>query len=470
MIALSCADLVRVTGGRLLRPRAAAVTIDAVTTDSRRVPARSLFVALRTSTGDGHHHAADAVAAGAVAVLAEHPLELDVPVLVVEDAWHALRAIATHVRRRTAPTTVAITGSVGKTTVKDLTAAAVGAGLRTHAATGSFNNELGVPLTVLSMPADTEVLVAEIGARHTGDIAALAPIVAPDIAVVTAVAAAHLGIFGSIEAIARAKAELVESLDHGGLAVLNLADHRVAAMAAIAPAVLTVASDLPAADVHAREVLLDRRARVRARAVTPWGEVDLALPVAGRHQLLNALFALAVAGHLGVDLTAAARAIARAAVSPSRGAVVDHGRVLVLDDAYNANPLAVDGALDTLAAITGPGRRLAVLGRMAELGPASGAAHRRVGERCAELGVDHLVVVGDPTDDSEEVAPVAAAARAAGLASVVEVPDAVAAGQHLLGEVAAGDVVLVKGSRVVGLERVVAALAARAAAERERGR
>lgn len=465
MIALTCEELAAATGGRLTPPAAGDLTVDAVTADSRVVPAgRPLFIALSTDSGDGHDHAEDAVAAGAVAVLAARPLDVDVPVVVVEDTWQALKQLATHVRQRLGPTTVAITGSVGKTTVKDLTAAAAGAARRTHAATGSYNNELGVPLTVLEMPADTEVLVAEIGARRRGNIAALAPVVAPDIAVVTAVAPAHLGIFGSIEAIAATKAELVESLGPQGVAVLHLADERVAAMAERAPRVVTVATDRPDADVHAREVVLDRQARARGIAVTPWGEVDFALPVAGRHHVVNALFALAVAGELGVELSAAAAALRTAPVSPWRAAVVEHGGVTVLDDAYNSSPTAVAAALETLRAIEGRGRRIAVLGRMAELGDGAATAHRELGERCAALGVDHLVVVGDPVDADAEVAPLAVGARAAGVPEVTEVADADAAAALVTTMARPGDVLLVKASRVVGLERVVAALAAAASA------
>jgi len=458
VIGLTLTTVAAATQGRVVGSHQP-VTVDAVATDSRAVPAgRALFVALVTEGADGHRYAADAVAAGAVAVLAERPLDLAVPVVVVADTWRALAALATHARTIVDPVTVAITGSVGKTTVKDLTAAAVGAGLRTHAARGSFNNELGVPLTVLTMPADTEVLVAEIGARHTGDIASLAPIVAPQVSVVTAVAPAHLGIFGSIEAIADAKSELVRALSEDGLAVLHLADHRVAAMAALAPRVCTVAIDRTDADVHAREVRLDRQARASAIAVTPWGEVPLRVPVAGRQHVANALFALAVAGSLGVDVGAAAAAVAAAPVSPGRAAVVEAGGVTILDDAYNANPLAVSAALDSLIAIEGHGHRIAVLGRMAELGDDAPAAHRAVGRRCAELGVDHVVVVGDADDAHAEVAPIAAGARAAGAVEVTEVADAAAAAQLVSAVVRPGDVVLVKGSRVVGLERVVGAL------------
>lgn len=471
MIELTCEEVAAATGGQLSIPSAGAVIVDDVTADSRLVPeGRPLFVALATASGDGHDHARAAVAAGATAVLATRPLDVDVPVVVVDDTWQALRRLATHVRSRVGPVAVGITGSVGKTTVKDLTAAAVGAGRRTHAARGSYNNELGVPLTVLGMPADAEVLVAEVGARRSGNIAELAPVVAPDVAVVTAVAPAHLGVFGSIEAIAATKAELVESLGPRGVAVLHLADERVAAMADRAPRVVTVAADRTDADVHARGVVLDRRARARGTAVTPWGEVAFALPVAGRHHVVNALFALAVAGELGVDLAAAAAAIATAEVSPWRAAILEHGGVTVLDDAYNASPTAVGAALETLLAIESRGRRIAVLGRMAELGAEGASAHRDLGARCAELGVDHLVVVGDRSDTDAEVGPLAVGARAAGVPVVTEVADATEAAALMTRLVRPGDVVLVKASRVVGLERVVAALASAAVDPDEEGR
>ena len=458
MIPLSCAQLAQVTGGELLLPDATdgEVTVDAVATDSRTVPhGRPVFVALRGETADGHDYVPDAVTAGAVAVLVERaPEQRQVPAIVVDDTWQALRLLGSHVRTQVAPTAVAITGSVGKTTVKDLTAAAVGAGRRTHAARGSFNNELGVPLTLCGLESDTQVLVAEIGARHVGDIADLAPLVAPDVAVVTAVAAVHLEVFGSIDAVAQAKGELVEALGDDGVAVLALDDPWVAAMAARAPATITVATDLTEADVHAREVRLDSFARPSAIAVTPWGEVELSLPVAGRHQIANALFALAVAGHLGVDLTAAATALASTTVSPWRGAVDVVDGVTVLNDAYNANPTSVVAALETLVAIERRGRTIAVLGEMAEIGPDAASEHERIGRVCVDLGVDVLVGVGEAAADT-------IAGAASGDVEVVAVADAAEASRAVRGLVTPGDVVLVKASRVAGLERVVADLEVR---------
>jgi UDP-N-acetylmuramoyl-tripeptide--D-alanyl-D-alanine ligase len=456
VIRLTLAEVATATAGVLSADGpiadAAAIAIDAVTTDSRQVPAGALFVALRGSRTDGHDHADDAVRRGARALLVQRPLDLPVPQVVVPDVVQALTALAGEVRRRVAPRAVAITGSVGKTTVKDLTAAAVGAGRVTHAARGSFNNELGVPLTLLGLTSATEVLVAELGARHLGDIATLAPLVGPDIAIVTAVAGVHLEVFGSIDAVARAKAELVEALPADGLAILNAADPRVAAMAGLAPAVLRTAVDDPSADVTATDVRLDRLARPRATVHTPWGSAALALPIAGRHHVGNALFAIAAAGALGVDIGAAAEALATAPVSPWRGEVVDADGFVVVNDAYNASPMAVTAALETLVAVERTGRTIAVLGLMAEIGQTAEAEHERVGRRVAALGVDELVVVGSAAGGY------ARGASAAGAAHVHEVADVPAAIDLVRRLVAPGDVVLVKASRVAGLERVAAAL------------
>lgn len=450
MIALSLERIAAATGGRVIGDPTR--TVDAVATDSRALPeGAALFVALRGEHADGHGYVSTAAAGGAVAALVERPVD-GIDAVVVDDAWQAVRAIARAVRVEVAPTAVAITGSVGKTTVKDLSAAAVGAERRVAAARGSFNNELGVPLTLLTLREGDEVLVAEIGARHVGDIAELAPLVAPDVAVVTAVAGVHLEVFGSIDAIERAKGELVEALGPGGMAVLNGADPRVRRMAARAPAAITVGgSD---ADLTAEEVTLDGSAHPSFTARTPWGSVPVRVGVAGRHQVGNALLALAVAGHLGVDLERAAAALGGATISPWRGEVTRRGGLTVLNDAYNANPTSVVAALDTLTSLAGEGRSIAVLGEMAEIGPTSAEEHARVGAEVAARGVDRLVVVGDGA------APLATGALDGGMdrTAVVAVPDAGAASQLVADEIAAGDVVLVKASRVAGLETVAAAL------------
>ncbi|MTV26165.1 UDP-N-acetylmuramoyl-tripeptide--D-alanyl-D-alanine ligase [Nitriliruptoraceae bacterium ZYF776] len=452
MIPLPLRELAAIVGGTVHGD--GDVTVDVVATDSRALPdGRPLFVALRSDRADGHAFTGAAVTGGAVAVLAERaPVDGGVPTVEVGDTWRALRALAGEVRRRIAPRTVAVTGSVGKTTVKDLTAAALATAAPTVASVGSFNNELGVPLTLLALEPRHEMLVAEIGARHVGDIADLAPLVAPDVSVVTAVAGVHLEVFGSIEAVATAKSELVQALRPDGVAVLNADDPRVAAMADLAPRARTYGLERPA-DVTARDLVLDERARPRFVAVTPWGEVEVAVPIAGRHQASNALAALTAAGELGIDLEAAAAGLAGATVSRWR-AEVHEGLAgsTVLNDAYNANPTSVVAAIDTLLTLAARGRAVAVLGEMAEIGDDHDREHERVGRVVAERGVQHLVVVGD------RARGLADGARAAGLDAVTVVADAdeaLAAATAVLRE---GDVVLVKASRVAGLERVAAGL------------
>lgn len=445
MIELTLGEVATATGGRLVGDPER--RIDAVATDSRELPEGSpLFVALRGESADGHRYVGDVLGRGAAALVERAEDHTDV--VVVDDTWQAVRGLAKLVRTRVDPTAVGITGSVGKTTVKDLTAAAVGAERRVSAARGSFNNELGVPLTLLGLREGDEVLVAEIGARHVGDIADLAPLVAPDVACVTAVAGVHLEVFGSIDNVERAKRELVESLGPDGMAVLNAADDRVAAMASHAPATLTVGA--PGADLTAEDVRLDRSAHPTFTARTPWGDTEVHVGVAGRHQVGNALIALAVAGHLGVDLSAAADGLAAASVSRWRGEVTRRGGLTVINDAYNANPTAVLGAIDTLTTLTEAGRSIAVLGEMAEIGPTSADEHRRVGGELVRRGVDQLVVVGDAAS------PLADGASAEGMdpAAIVHVSDAAAAADHLAADLRPGDVVLVKASRVAGLESV----------------
>ncbi|MFP5309318.1 MAG: UDP-N-acetylmuramoyl-tripeptide--D-alanyl-D-alanine ligase [Actinomycetes bacterium] len=456
MIPLDLATLSRAVDGTL-RVGDPTTVVDAVETDSRRAGPGALFVALRGEHADGHAFAADAAAGGASAVLVEREVDAGgAAVVEVPDTWDAIGVLAAHVRDTVDPLVVGITGSVGKTTTKDLTAAALSAGRRTVAAPGSFNNELGVPLTLLATRPDTEALVVEIGARGRGHIASLTPWVRPDVAIVTAVAGVHLELFGTVEDVAVAKAELVEALDADGTAVLNGADHRVRAMAERTDARVLLygpegTGDL---DVVVTDVELDRLARPRGTVRTPWGDVEVALPIAGAHNLHNAAAALAVAGATGVDLAAAADALADVAVSRWRGEVVDAGGVVVLNDAYNANPTAVAAALDTLVAIERSGRAVAVLGVMAEIGADHDLEHARTGRRAVAAGVDLLVVVG------ERAAAMASGARedAPDPDRVVEVPDAEAALALLRDELVAGDVVLVKASRVGGLETVAAGL------------
>ncbi|MGH2830823.1 MAG: UDP-N-acetylmuramoyl-tripeptide--D-alanyl-D-alanine ligase, partial [Actinomycetota bacterium] len=350
---------------------------------------------------------------------------------------------------------VAITGSNGKTCTKDFTAAVLTGSYATASSVASFNNEIGVPLTILSATEETEVVVAEIGARGIGHIASLAPVLRPDVTVVTNVGLAHAGMFGSVEAVAIAKGELVEALSADGCAVLNADDPAVAAMAGRTQAASLTFGVGAAADVRAEDVTLDDHARASFRVVSPAGAAAVSLPVSGEHMVPNALAAAAVGHRLGVPPREAAARLGVVTTSPHRMRILDApGGWQVVDDAYNASPASMAAALKTLAAM-GRGRRTwAVLGPMAELGHIATAEHDRAGRLAVRLGVGRLVVVG------EEARALYEAARLEGMPpdDVAFAPDAQAATAIVVAEVAAGDLILVKASRAAGLERVAEAL------------
>lgn len=433
---MSLTDVAAATGGRLVGPAGA---VSGASFDTRTLRPGELFVPV-VAGRDGHDFVAAAVAAGAGAYLTSRGvLDAAGPLAAVEvdDTGAALLALASWAVSRLGAEVVAVTGSVGKTTTKDLAAAAIAAGRRVTANTRSFNNDQGLPVTVLGAPDDTEVLVLEMGMRGFGEITRLCRVARPRIGVVTAVAPAHTERVGGIDGVARAKAELVEALPADGVAILNADDPRVAAMAARAPGRVLTFGAARGADVSIGGLVLDELARPRFTLSTPWGAVDVAMAASGRHMAANAAAAVAAAASVGVPLEGAAAAIATAELSPSRMAVhrLPGGAVLI-DDAYNANPTSMRAALDALAAIPAA-RRLAVLGVMAELDDPD-LEHRRIAEYAAARGIEILAVGTDrygrpPVDD-----PVAA-----------------------VGEVGPGVAVVVKGSLVAGLQAVAAELRAR---------
>jgi UDP-N-acetylmuramoyl-tripeptide--D-alanyl-D-alanine ligase len=472
-------------GGRLHGADGTAVVTGNVEFDSRKVAGGGLFVAMPGERADGHDFAAAAVAAGAVGVLAAR--EVDAPAVIVPPVSEAhrrsvalagdrdgsgaavlaaLAALARDVVDELAAgglAVVGVTGSSGKTSTKDLIAQVLEPMGPTVAPPGSFNNELGHPWTVLRADRDTRHLVLELSARGPGHIAALCRTAPPRIGVVLNVGSAHLGEFGSREGIARTKGELVEALpsaEQGGVAVLNADDPLVAAMAGRTSARVVRVGQDPAADVRAVDVRLDEQARASFRLVTPSGEADVTLGVHGEHMVGNALSAAAVALELGasVEQAAAWLSVARRRSARRMEVTTRPDGVTVVNDAYNANPESVRAALKSLAAMARsaeqPRRGWAVLGVMGELGEASNAAHDEIGRLAVRLDVNRLIVVGEPA---------AAMHRGACLEGSwgeesVLVPDVEAAIALLREEVRAGDVVLVKASKVAGLWRVAEAL------------
>ncbi len=422
---------------------AGAAAVDGLAIDSRSVSGGELFAAL-AGERDGHDFVAAARGAGAGAALVERMVD-DGPSLVVRDVSGALAELARTARRRLAGPVVGVTGSVGKTTTKDMLANVLGSSLRTAASQRSFNNELGVPLTLANAADDTEATVVEMGARGSGHIALLCSMASPTVGVVTAVHAVHTEVMGSEDDIARAKGELVEALPSDGLAVLNGADARVAAMASLTDAeVITFGA--PDSDLRADEVSLDEELHAHFTLRSRWGDVPVRLGARGEHNVGNALAAAAVGLWAGVDLGLVAESLGASLASPWRMELErSPGGLAVLNDAYNAGPASMAAALRALGALDAE-RRVAVLGVMAELGHRSASEHEAIAALAQDAGIE-LVAVGtdaygvDPVDvGTDDVA-----------SAVVE---------HLgaRGLLHPGAAVLVKGSRVARLEAVAAAL------------
>nr|NLD40812.1 UDP-N-acetylmuramoyl-tripeptide--D-alanyl-D-alanine ligase [Actinomycetales bacterium] len=440
----SLAAIATACGGKLLGPDSPATPSASI--DSRDVVPGGIFCALPGERTDGHSFAVTALHNGAAAVLVSDPKATPArPAIVVDDVRAAMGRLAAHHAGalRHGLTLLAITGSAGKTTTKDLIAAALPG--PTVATERSLNNEIGLPLTVLRATADTRYLVLEMGADREGDLTYLTSLVPPDVAVVLMVGRAHLGVFGSQEAVARAKGELVRGLAPGGTAVLNHDDARVVAMAKDAPGPVLTFGRGDGADVRAIVVEPDEADRARLTVEAGDERVHLRLGLAGEHHTANALAALAAALAVGVPLAeAAARIDGAGPASPHRMALSERNGVTVIDDAYNANPDSMAAALGALVRISAGRRTIAVLGEMRELGEAADHEHAALGARAAELAIGHVVVVGAGT------APLANPLGEAATV-VADVAEARTALDELAQE---GDVVLFKASNGTGLWRL----------------
>jgi UDP-N-acetylmuramoyl-tripeptide--D-alanyl-D-alanine ligase len=436
-VRFAAAEIAEVVGGRLEGPD---VEVDGARHDSREVVGGELFVPL-VDQRDGHDFIATAQAAGAAAYLTARDPEGGTAI-VVDDPAAALARLGAHARIRLPDRVIGITGSVGKTSCKDLTAAALGRRFETTASLRSFNNEYGVPLTLVNASPTTEAAVIEMGARGLRHIAALCAIADPTVGVVTTVDAVHTELFGDIEQVAVAKGELIEHLPASGTAVLNDANPLVAAMASRAAAsVLRFGS--PRSEVQASAITVDPELRASFTMHTPWGDAPVRLAVRGEHHVANALAAASAALAVGIDLEQVAAGLGEAQLSPWRMDLqVAPSGARVLNDAYNAGPASMEAALRALARLDAV-RHVAVLGPMAELGDHSDVAHGRIAEVAAALGVQ-IVAVAAPQYDALTVVHVAD-------------QDAARAAIEPLGP---ADAVLVKGSRVAGLERLAMALIA----------
>jgi UDP-N-acetylmuramoyl-tripeptide--D-alanyl-D-alanine ligase len=433
------------------------VVVTSVTVDSRDTQPGALFVALEGERTDGHAHVERALAAGAsAAVVRSDAGAARGPTLRVDDTGPVLLRLAEAERRDMANVlVVGVTGANGKTTTKDMTHAVLSTRLRTHASPASYNNEVGVPLTILGAPPGIEALVVEMGARRLGDHELLSRVVRPDVVVVTNVGVAHMAIFGSWAAIVRSSAEPVDALERGGVAVLNGDDPVVRGFRARTAARTVLFGTSTDADVRAGAVRLDDLGHASFELAVGDHRESITLAIPGEHMVSNALAAAAAGTAVGISPAECAAGLKAAPVSPWRmETFTSRDGLLVVNDAYNANPESVAAGLKAARWMARGRRLIAVLGHMAELGTVSLEEHERVGGLAARLGVTRLVAVGDGAR------PIAAAAVREGLGpedvATVETPEGAADLVRSWGR--AGDVVYLKGSRIAGLERTAEAL------------
>lgn len=456
MIGFSIEQIARITGGALDQVADPAVIVTGpVVIDSRQVGSGALFAALPGERADGHDFAGQAAAAGAVLVLGTRPA--GVPSVLVADVRAALAKLARAVVGRLPDLAIAgITGSAGKTTTKDLVAQLTSKVGPTVSPENSFNNEIGHPLTVLRADEDTRYLIAEMSARGLRHIAALCEISPPRYGVVLCVGNAHAGEYTGIGQVAQAKSELPAALPADGVALLNADDPLVAAMAAVTPARVVTFGLGADADVRATGVELDRLSRPRFTLTSRSGSADVALRLSGAHNVTNALAAAALAGELGMTVDAIAAGLSEAvARSHWRMEVTERADgVIVVNDAYNSSPEALAAALAATGVMASGRRAYAVLGRMAELGERSREFHEQAGVTAAKTGLTGIIAVGD------EAAPILTGAKSepAFTGELVAVPDQASALAAITQRLRAGDVVLVKASRAVGLQTLALAL------------
>jgi UDP-N-acetylmuramoyl-tripeptide--D-alanyl-D-alanine ligase len=461
MPAFTIGDIVRGTRGALLGGDLG-IAVAGISIDSRSLGVGDAFFAIRGERLDGHGFLRDAVGRGA-ACLVIHSVPDDlppgVPVVLVDETTKALGRLAAWHRQRFSIPVAAVTGSNGKTTTKEMMAAVLGALGRVLKPESSFNNQWGLPLTLLKLTAEHQAAALELGTNRPGEIASLAEIARPTIAAVTTVSSAHTEFLGSLDDVQREKSALVRAVPASGAVVLNADDPRVLAMGAASAARVWTFSALGgapgAADVRATGEIVDTSDGVTFVLETSLGRRAVRLHFAGRHNVTNALAAAGVGMALGLPFERIAQGLE--AARPAKGRCVWRraGSLRILDDTYNANPVSVLAALDTLRTSTLGMRRVVVLGDMLELGPIAEAEHRRMGRAVAASGAAEFVGLGRSCRTAVE------AAREAGLAESHHADTFEDTVAHLLKRLAPGDAVLVKGSRGMRMERVVDALLAR---------
>jgi len=455
-------DLIRVTAGRPVGPEPGPVT--GLSIDSRTLEPGDAFLAIRGDRFDGHDFVGPAMARGASLAFVEQDRlarlgRITGTLVVVDDVMAAMTALAVAARDRTAAQIVAVTGSAGKTTTKDMLRLALSSSGKVHAAPASFNNHWGVPLTLARMPADADYAVIEIGMNHAGEIAPLVRMVRPHAAIITTIAAAHLGSFSSVEDIARAKAEILTGIEPGGTAILNRDNRHFEMLALLAseigvPNIVAFGEDAEA-DVRLEDAKLEAGGS-EVQALVGGERVRYSLSVPGAHIVANSLATLAAVQAVEADVEAAAAALGAFAAGTGRGerllCRLPTGSALVIDESYNANPASMEAALAVLgrAAVRGEGRRIAVLGDMLELGGTERALHAALADPIHRAGIDLVHLAGPRMKALWDVLP--ADRRGVYAETAGEL------GAALTNELRAGDVVMVKGSNSIGMRTVVNAI------------
>ena len=446
---LSLAEVAQVTGAE--KNSDAEIYFDCVTTDSRKITGGALFVALKGEHFNGEDFATEALRKGAAAVLVSKNFdrELDGAVLKVDDTLTAYSQIAGAWRNRFNIPVIAVTGSNGKTTTKDLTAAALSGLGNVQKTSGNFNNEVGVPMTLLELNDKHKAAVVEIGMRGLGQIESLAEVVKPTIGIVTNVSETHFELLGSIENIARAKGELVEAIQEGGTIILNADNRHTAAMKDLARAGVNVVTYglEGGADLVAKDILIGS---VATEFTLSYGgaDYDFEIPMIGRHNVSNALAAIAAGLTVGLSVEEIQRGISSLTTTKMRFEVIRRDGLTIINDAYNASPASMRVAIKTTSEVYG-GRLIAVLGDMLELGDISERVHREIGVEVAENKFDTLITLG------ELGKLIAEGARDAGLKNVYSFDTHEAAAKKILELVSDGDTILFKASHVMHMEKII---------------
>ncbi len=416
--------------------------------DSRTIRFGELFFAVIGERLNGHDYVEQALQKGAIAAVVRKDERLrykdNSRLLPVDDTLLALQNLATYVRRLWGKRLVGVTGSAGKTTTKEAIAHILSTGFKVLKSEGNFNNHFGLPLMLLKLEPEQDIAVIEMGMSHAGEIAALANIAHPDIGVVTNVAPVHLEFFDSIEGIARAKRELIESLPSGGTAILNADDEYVSQFGKAFCGKTIMYGTKPSVDVRAENIEPQGSAGTRFDIIAAGQREKVCLPLIGAHNVLNALAAVSVALECGVGLSESTKALSSLTASAKRGEVIQLGNITVINDCYNSNPKALEAMVNALAGMPAK-RRIVVAGEMLELGPTAEEAHRTSGRQMAERKIDVLLGVRGLAQ------PMVDSARQSGMrAEFVSTPEK--AGEWLARETRDGDIVLIKGSRGVKLE------------------